>query len=289
MEQGSEEWLKWRRQGIGSSDAAAVMGESPWLSRFELWRDKKGLRPPQGSNYITERGHRLEPIARSRFELLTGKAFPPVELVHPEYEYLRASLDGLCEVGQKAILEIKVPGKEVYQMAKDGQVHPKYVWQLEHQLFVSGAEVAFFYVYYVNKREQFVGEATVEYESKPEKREKLLKELKEFWVNHIEGNVAPELDYNQDIEELDDQQSVLLGRELKAFMISKQELSEKLVRVDDKIDELKNELSERMRTKKATCLGVTITMVQSKSGNYIKATLPKEKVKDLNVSGPLSL
>jgi hypothetical protein len=30
LKQGSQEWLEWRHDGIGASDAAVIMGENPW-------------------------------------------------------------------------------------------------------------------------------------------------------------------------------------------------------------------------------------------------------------------
>lgn len=37
-----EDWLQVRRQGIGSSDAAAACGIHPYLSMLELWMIKTG-------------------------------------------------------------------------------------------------------------------------------------------------------------------------------------------------------------------------------------------------------
>ena len=66
LEQGSREWLKWRHNGIGGSDAPAVMGENPWKSVRALHREK--TRPPKESrkNAAMIRGTRLEPQARAR-------------------------------------------------------------------------------------------------------------------------------------------------------------------------------------------------------------------------------
>jgi len=37
-----EEWLEVRKRGIGSSDAASVVGLSPYKSQLELWLEKTG-------------------------------------------------------------------------------------------------------------------------------------------------------------------------------------------------------------------------------------------------------
>ena len=48
-----ESWLDVRRRGIGSSDAAAAVGLSPYQSQLELWMHKTGkadLLPPIDPN-----------------------------------------------------------------------------------------------------------------------------------------------------------------------------------------------------------------------------------------------
>ena len=40
-----EEWLDYRRKGIGGSDAAAIMGVSPFATKRDLFYDKTGIRP----------------------------------------------------------------------------------------------------------------------------------------------------------------------------------------------------------------------------------------------------
>lgn len=40
-----EDWLSWRRRGIGGSDAAAVMGLSPFCTKRDLYYDKRNIQP----------------------------------------------------------------------------------------------------------------------------------------------------------------------------------------------------------------------------------------------------
>lgn len=35
-----EEWLRWRKKGIGGSDVSAILGINKWTSAIELWLDK---------------------------------------------------------------------------------------------------------------------------------------------------------------------------------------------------------------------------------------------------------
>ena len=40
-----EEWLEYRKQGIGGSDVAAILGISKWKSEIEIWITKTSTEP----------------------------------------------------------------------------------------------------------------------------------------------------------------------------------------------------------------------------------------------------
>jgi putative phage-type endonuclease len=65
---GSPEWHAARQQGIGGSEIAAVLGLSPWESRFSLWHRKRGLLAAVEVNDSMYWGTRLEPVIRDEFE-----------------------------------------------------------------------------------------------------------------------------------------------------------------------------------------------------------------------------
>jgi len=56
----SPQWHALRANGIGGSEIAAVVGLSPWVSRFALWHRKRGTLGPQDVNQGMDWGHRLE-------------------------------------------------------------------------------------------------------------------------------------------------------------------------------------------------------------------------------------
>ncbi len=39
LEQGTPEWLEWRKNGIGSSDIATIMGANPYQTPYQLWEE----------------------------------------------------------------------------------------------------------------------------------------------------------------------------------------------------------------------------------------------------------
>lgn len=71
-----EAWLEYRRQGIGGSDVAAVMGVSPFVTLRDLYNDKCGNTDviQAEDNWVAkEVGHRLEDLVAKIFAFKTGK------------------------------------------------------------------------------------------------------------------------------------------------------------------------------------------------------------------------
>ncbi|MFJ3949031.1 YqaJ viral recombinase family protein [Streptomyces libani] len=67
FEPGSEEWHAARRSGIGGSEIAAVLGISPYESRFSLWHRKQGLISPVEETEEMYWGKVHEPAICARF------------------------------------------------------------------------------------------------------------------------------------------------------------------------------------------------------------------------------
>lgn len=132
-----DEWLAWRKGGLGSSDAPIVMRASPWTTRYELWADKTNQQPITRTNAAMRRGLAMEPIAREAYEQLIGFATPQGFLEHEKHNFVRASFDGINEHKRRAV-EIKCPGRVDHAIAKEGQIPEKYLWQCVHLLLVSG-------------------------------------------------------------------------------------------------------------------------------------------------------
>lgn len=144
LQQGSSEWLEWRSNGIGSSDAPAIMGENPWKSSARLLSEKLGTARPSGSNPAMERGTALEPEARKRFEDMSKILVPPACLQSNRHAWQRASVDGL-EANGSSVVEIKC-GEGIYKkISARRQVPRYYIGQLQHILAVTGlAHMDFF-------------------------------------------------------------------------------------------------------------------------------------------------
>lgn len=133
------DWHIWRSKGLGSSDASIIMNVSPYTSQHQLWMLKTGQAEPNEGNWATRRGTAMEPAARAHYELMHDVEMPPALLEHYELPWLRASMDGWNPT-LKVGLEIKCPGAKNHAIALDGKIPLEYFPQVQHQLFVSGAD-----------------------------------------------------------------------------------------------------------------------------------------------------
>ena len=146
LEQGSDEWLDWRDNVIGSSDAPTIMGENPWKSVKQLLSEKLGEVERFGGNAATRRGTALEPEARRKYEELTGNQVEPAVLQSATYPWQVASVDGLGEDGC-VVVEIKCGQKAYEYAASEQEVPGHYVGQLQHILAVTGLPQIDFFCY----------------------------------------------------------------------------------------------------------------------------------------------
>jgi putative phage-type endonuclease len=137
FEQNTNEWLSWRRGGLGASDAPVIMGHSPWQKEGELLLLKTGRRTEASANPAMLRGKRLEPLARLAYVKHTGIDVEPVCVQSLTHAWMRASLDGLSPDGGH-VVEIKCPGEKDHRLADSGAVPEKYYAQLQHILAVTG-------------------------------------------------------------------------------------------------------------------------------------------------------
>lgn len=135
--QGTDEWQRERAGRIGGSDANVIGLVSPYMTPFELYQVKLGLRPrPEG--FILNRGHELEPKIRRRFEAATGLLVDPVVMVAAN-DWQITSLDGRTLDGD-LVAEFKMLDLESYEQAEAGILPAKYVPQTLHNVGVAEAE-----------------------------------------------------------------------------------------------------------------------------------------------------
>jgi len=142
-EQGSDEWLQARNQGIGSTDSATILGLNPYKTPIELWEEKLGRKEPDGTNWFMQRGTALEPVIRQHYCDHFGRAVLNVDgtVRHKEHDFLLASLDGYTECGRLTEFKTATTRKGWGEAGTD-EVPAMYLIQVQKAMLVTGLEVA---------------------------------------------------------------------------------------------------------------------------------------------------
>lgn len=194
-----EDWLKWRSQGIGASDASIIMGVSRFKTREQLVKEKAlGIIDEQNS-YIIKRGNDVEFQVRKYFENTERINYEASNTQCLWFPFIRASLDGsdndykiIMEVKLLAVVDSEQPiwstkgGKKWWDLKETGKVPDEYYPQVQLQLFVTGAEKCKFVGYKETKGNQVItSDKLAITEVKPDKeyQRNLVHKLVDFWLD----------------------------------------------------------------------------------------------------------
>ena len=187
-----EQWLRYRKQGIGGSDVSCLLGINQWKSEIELWLDKTNqTNAPVEENEAIQWGTIMEPIIRNHFAEVTGKAVVELKamLQHPEHPFMLADVDGVTvdDSGNLAILEIKTASEFKRSDWEEG-VPAYYQTQVQHYLCVTGIQKA--YVAVLIGGNSF---RIFEVDADAEIQDMLIAVEKNFW-NKVQNMIRPEMD-----------------------------------------------------------------------------------------------
>jgi putative phage-type endonuclease len=197
-----EEWLIGRNEGIGASEAAAIVGASNWMTSTELWEVKTGRRKPKdmSDNELVHYGTEAEKYIRALFRLKHEELemkYHPYDILFQDYRpWLRCTLDGelTTEDGERGILECKVHfvrGKS--DLAQwNNRIPDHYLIQILHQWLAS--EFTFAYLTAEIIFQDFDSQLRTYYfkaENYQEEMDWLLAEEEKFWESVKSGNSPP--------------------------------------------------------------------------------------------------
>ena len=151
LEQGSDEWRKWRKGVIGASEAPTIMNENRFQSAQYLRDQKLGLKAEFTGNAATREGHALEFEARKvLIQQFKIDLFPTV-IQDGEIPYIAASLDAI-DARHSAVFEIKC-GAKAYEMVSAKKDVPQYYYgQLQHILMVTQLDKIVYAAYRPHKK-----------------------------------------------------------------------------------------------------------------------------------------
>lgn len=148
LEQGSPEWLEARQKYLTASEASAMMGVHPTVSRNDLLRAKHDGLEKEVSRFVREKifenGHQIEAQARPIAEEIIGEELYPATVVDDGGQ-LSASLDG-APMSYKALWECKQWNAEKAEQVERGECPECDYPQVQQQLMVTGAEKCLYMV-----------------------------------------------------------------------------------------------------------------------------------------------
>lgn len=263
--QRSPEWIAWKKTKISGTDSAKILNLNPWSSALSLWEEKLSLRESQKMNQNMQRGIDLEPIALQLFNEITGSDFEPIVVEHSKEKWAIASLDGMNSKNE--ILEIKANGQKNHQLALDGIIPDYYFCQIQHCLWVSNADIAYYFSY--------TPESQKILEVKPDLAfiENMIKSEKEFFDRLMNFNPPPATD--RDYVKRDD-------KEWRIHAEVYRETKGKLKEYEEKEKALRNELIILSGGLSSKGNGITISK-SLRIGNVDYSSIPQLQDIDLNL------
>jgi putative phage-type endonuclease len=187
----TEEWLEYRRFGIGGSDASVICGINRYKSPIELWMDKTGQWTNQEAGEPAYWGHKLESIVRDEFTKRTGIEVTIVKqiLQSEAHPFMLANLDGICQYPNYGTCVFEAKTASAYKNGEwEDAIPDEYVLQVQHYLAVTGYKGAFIAVLIGGNQFKW------KFIERDEELITMLIQLEtEFW-GHVQSNVPPSLD-----------------------------------------------------------------------------------------------
>lgn len=186
-----DEWLDWRKKGIGGSDASVVCGINRYKSPVELWMDKTNQLPYQEAGEAAYWGTQLEDLVRNEFTKRTGiKVKQTNQLLQSEdYPFMLANLDGECihPIYGKCIFEAKTAS--AYKAGEwEDAIPDEYILQVQHYMAVTGYKGTYIAV--------LIGGNTFRWKfiERDEDIISMLIQLESDFWEHVQTDVPPQLD-----------------------------------------------------------------------------------------------
>ena len=191
-------WRQARQNSIGASDAAAVMGISPWKTEAQLWDEKANGKMLDFHNADTVRGHRSESHILELYGIETGRKIfsgERIMLMSNHNPFMSCTLDGIdfTDDNNPIIIEVKSV-KFSHGEWSDDKIPDYYFTQLLHQLAVTGWNEAILLVRFArNEGWESASERMyhVKREDVQDQIDKLVRKESKFWNEYVINKRRP--------------------------------------------------------------------------------------------------
>ncbi|MFV9511827.1 YqaJ viral recombinase family protein [Tepidibacillus sp. LV47] len=279
-----EEWLKARRNGIGGSDAAVILGLSKWKTPFELWLEKTGQVIIQESqSEAAYFGTLLEDLVAKEFENRTGKKVRRRNAIlqHAQYDFIIANVDRMI-VGEKAILECKTTSAYNAKDWENDEIPEAYIIQMQHYLGVLGPEYKKGYFAVLIGGQKFLWK---EIDRDDELINMIFQAEIDFWNNNVLAENPPALDGSSAAEkflkerykETDPTKIAQIDISYKSMIEEYQSLKEIIEQLEKKKKAIENKLKNELKDAELGHVGNYEIEWKPRVSNRVDTKLLKEK------------
>jgi putative phage-type endonuclease len=185
-----KEWLRYRKQGIGGSDAGAVCGLNPYRTAMQVYQDKITDETEEIDNEAMRQGREFEDYVARRFTEATGKKVRRANAMFYDesHPFMLADVDRMV-VGENAGLECKTASPYMADKWEDGKIPLSYQIQCYHYMSVCNADAWYIAVLIYGREFKYY---------RLERDEEMLANLiqieEDFWKNHVLARVMPDPD-----------------------------------------------------------------------------------------------
>ena len=185
-----ESWLRYRKQGIGGSDAGAVCGVNPYRTAIQVYYDKTSDTIEEFDNEAMRQGRELEEYVARRFCEASGKKVRRANAMFYDEKnsFMLADVDRMI-VGENAGLECKTASPYMADHWRDDNIPLSYLIQCYHYMSVCNADAWYIAVVIYGKAFKYY-----RIERDDEAIELIIRIEKDFWYNHIIPKVLPDPD-----------------------------------------------------------------------------------------------
>ena len=185
-----KEWLKYRKQGIGGSDAGAVCGVNPYKTAMQVYYDKTSEDIETFDNEAMRQGRDFEDYVARRFMEETGKKVRRANAMFydEKHPWMIADVDRMI-VGENAGLEIKTASPYSQSQWENGNIPLSYQMQCYHYMSVCNADTWYIAVLIYGREFKCY---KLEYDK--EIVDSLIKLEEDFWKNNVLKKKLPEPD-----------------------------------------------------------------------------------------------
>ncbi|OUP80757.1 endonuclease [Lachnoclostridium sp. An169] len=193
-----KEWLKYRKQGIGGSDAGAVCGFNPYRTAIQVYYDKTSGETEEIDNEAMRQGREFEAYVAGRFTEATGKKVRRANAMFYDEAnpFMLADVDRMV-TGENAGLECKTASPYMADKWQDGRIPLSYQIQCYHYMSVCHADAWYIAVLIYGKEFKYY---------RIERDEQIIDNLirieKSFWENHVKAGIMPDPDGSKTAEQV---------------------------------------------------------------------------------------